>query len=203
MPRNRLLLTAAVCALAPLAGACSDPGADATTPLGPPTAAASPASAPIDSTGTGAAASPAPVLGGFEGEAAVTAVHDYLREQALAVNAGTADPARLPGFTATLTPAAREWAVPLLAANLGDWMPGPYPVGVLAGTRVDDDRVELALCLQDRGWQVGRSTGRALHAAHYATARAVVVRVGERWLVDDVAADGGGCAAGDVVAERF
>jgi hypothetical protein len=200
VPRDRLLLTAAVCALAPLVGACSDPGADATTPPGPPTAAASPVGAPAD---PGAAASPAPAPGGFEGDAAVTAVHEYLREQALAVNAGTADPARLPGFTATLTPAAQEWAVPLLAANLGDWMPGPYPVGVLARTRVDDDRVELALCLQDRGWQVGRSTGRALNAARFATARAVVVRVGERWLVDDVAADGGACAAGDVVAERF
>ncbi|ABS04591.1 hypothetical protein [Kineococcus radiotolerans] len=192
MSRNRVLLTAAACAVAALTGACSGAATDTTTAVEPPAASA-----------TSAAVPPTGVPAGFEGDAAVTAVHAYLREQALAVNAGVADPARLPGFTATLTPAGQEWAVPLLAANLGDWMPGPYPVGVLASTRVGDDRVELALCLQDRGWQVERSTGRALNAPHHATARAVVLRVGERWLVDDVAADGGECTAADVVEERF
>lgn len=139
----------------------------------------------------------------FDGDAAVGAFRAYLREQALAVNAGTADPARLPGFTATLTPAAQRWAVPLLADNLGDRMPGPYPAGVLDSSRPSPDRVDLSLCLQDRGWQVDRTTGRAVNAAHFATASAVVVRVGERWLVDDVVADGGECSATDVTVERF
>lgn len=191
MSRNRILLTVVAGALVPWATACSSDPADATTGVAPPAAAVG-----------SAAAAPAAATG-FEGDPAVTALHAYLREQALAVDAGTADAARAPGFTATLTPAAQAWAVPLLVANLGDWMPGPYPVGVLGSTRVDDDRVELALCLQDRGWQVERSTGRTLNAAHYATARAVVVRVGGRWLVDDVVADGGGCSATDVVEERF
>jgi hypothetical protein len=196
--RDRFLLTVAGCALAPLAG-CSGAPADTTTAVAPATAATAPGATP----GTTAAASPVVPADGFEGDAAVTALHAYLREQALAVDAGTADPARLPGFSATLTPAGQAWAVPLLAANLGDWMPGPYPVGVLGSTRVDDDRVELALCLQDRGWQVERATGRTLNAARYASARAVVLRVGERWLVDDVVADGGECTGADVVEERF
>ncbi|GAA0288853.1 hypothetical protein [Kineococcus aurantiacus] len=139
----------------------------------------------------------------FDGDAAVTAFRAYLREQALAVNAGVADPAHLPGFTATLTPAAQGWAVPLLAYNLGDEMPGPYPSGVLTSDRTAEDRVQLRVCLQDRGWQVDRATGEPVNAAHYGTATAVVVRAGDRWLVDDVVGDGGSCSASDVTVERF
>jgi hypothetical protein len=130
-------------------------------------------------------------------------VREYLRQQALAVNAGTADPAAVPGLTASLTPEALSWALPLLAANLGDRMPGPYPAGVLGRHAAGPDRVDLALCLQDRGWQVDARTGAALNAPHHATATAVVVRRDGRWLVDDLTADGGTCAATDVTAERF
>ncbi|WP_432540490.1 hypothetical protein [Kineococcus sp. SYSU DK002] len=170
--------------------ACSRP-----SDVAPPVAAATPA--PVT-----ASASPAPATG-LDGDAAVVAFRGYLREQALAVNAGSADPAAVPGFTATLTPAARSWALPLLADNLGDRMPGPYPSGVLEFQRPADDRVELRVCLQDRGWQVDRTSGQPLNAEHHGTARAVVVRVDDRWLVDDVVADGGECTAADVVPERF
>jgi len=134
---------------------------------------------------------------------AVSALRTYLREQALAVNAGTADPAALPAFTASVTVAARGWAVPLLAANLGDRMPGPYPVGVLATDVVGGDRVVLSICLQDRGWQVDAQTGRAVNPERFGTASATVLRVDDRWLVDDVVADGGTCTAADVVREVF
>ncbi|MGI4896519.1 MAG: hypothetical protein ACRYF3_15545 [Janthinobacterium lividum] len=137
------------------------------------------------------------------GDPAVAAVRSYLREQALAINAQLADPAGVPAFTATLTDAGRQWALPLLAANLGDQMPGPYPMGVLSSEQTGDERVELSICLQDRGWQVGRGTGVPVNAAHYTTARAVVVRVAGRWLVDDVVTDGGACSADQVVEERF
>ncbi|WP_432511195.1 hypothetical protein [Kineococcus sp. SYSU DK001] len=168
--------------------ACSRP-----SDVAPPVAAAAPATA-----------SPAPTAApGLDGDAAVAAFRGYLREQALAVNAGTADPAAVPGFTATLTPAALSWALPLLADNLGDRMPGPYPSGVLESRRPAEDRVELRVCLQDRGWQVDRTSGQTLNAAHHGTAQVVVVRVDDRWLVDDVVADGGDCAATDVVPERF
>jgi hypothetical protein len=175
--------------------ACSDGASD----VAPPNAAAPSGAAP-----SGTATNPVPSAETVvdPAEDAATAVGDYLREQALAVNAGTSDAARLPAFTATLTPAAQEWALPLLAANLGDRMPGPYPSRVRGGTVVSADRVELSLCLQDRGWQTD-ATGRPVNAAHFATARAVVVRVGERWLVDDLAADGGQCSAADVDVERF
>ncbi|WP_432482126.1 hypothetical protein [Kineococcus esterisolvens] len=134
---------------------------------------------------------------------AVVALREYLLQQAIAVNARQSDPAALPAFTATLTASARTWALPLLEANLGDEMPGPYPVGVLGSTRTAGDRVELLLCLQDRGWQVDRATGLPLNAARYGRATAVVVRAGERWLVDDVAATGETCAADQVREERF
>lgn len=136
-------------------------------------------------------------------DAAVDVLGSYLREQALAVNAGISDPARLPGFTATLTPSAQEWALPLLAENLGDQMPGPYPFGVRGTTSVSTERAEFSVCLQDRGWQVDPATGEPLNEAHFGTARAVVVRVGERWLLDDLAEDGGQCSAADVDVERF
>jgi len=180
----------------------------ATSSVAPPTATAPAATAPGAPAPGTTVATPEATSGPDAGEAlagdpAVVALHAYLREQALAVNAQVADPAALPAFTATLTPAARQWAVPLLAENLGDEMPGPYPVGVLGSRRPTADRVELSLCLQDRGWQVDRRTGAAVNAAHFSTGHAVVLRVGDRWLVDDVVSDDGTCAAGDVVAERF
>ena len=194
----RVLGVAALAALT----ACSG----ATSSVAPPTAPgpAAPPTAPVDPTAPaatpGATTDPGEAVAG---DPAVVALHAYLREQALAVNAQVADPAALPAFTATLTPAAQQWAVPLLAENLGDEMPGPYPVGVLGSRRPTADRVELSLCLQDRGWQVDRRTGAAVNAAHFGHGHAVVLRVGDRWLVDDVVADDGTCAAGDVVAERF
>jgi hypothetical protein len=200
--RNRILLMAVLCTLTPLASACSE----AATDVAPPVAASgAPSVAPSVTPSVAPAADVAPTAatGEPERDAAVSALHDYLREQAEAINAGVSGAAQVPEFTATLTPAGQEWALPLLAANLGDRMPGPYPVGVLASTRVSEDRVELDLCLQDRGWQVDRTSGQPLNAAHHGSAHAVVLRVGERWLVDDVAADGGDCAASDVVAERF
>ncbi|NAZ83727.1 hypothetical protein GTR02_18090 [Kineococcus sp. R8] len=176
------------------------------SPVAPPAAPAVPApptaaTAPQESAAPGAAPPSAPDV--LAGDPAVVALRAYLREQALAINAQVAEPAALPAFVATLTPAAREWAVPLLAENLGDEMPGPYPVGVLGSERPAPDRVQLSLCLQDRGWQVDRRTGAAVNAPHFTTGRAVVVRVGDRWLVDDVVADDGTCGAGDVVPERF
>jgi hypothetical protein len=174
-------------------------GCSQNSDLAPPTAAPRPATAVPEATADAASE----FEGEFDGDAATAAVRDYLREQALAVNAGVADAASVPAFTATLTPAAANWALPLLADNLGDRMPGPYPSGVLGSERVADDRVELQLCLQDRGWQVDRTTGEAVNTAHYATARAVVVRVQDRWLVDDVVADGGECTSADVLVERF
>jgi len=150
-----------------------------------------------------AAQEPVPVNLEFEGDAATSALRNYLREQAVAVNAGSADREQVPAFLATLTPAAQDWALPLLAENLGDRMPGPYPSGVLASERVGAERVELQVCLQDRGWQVDRTTGETLNAANYSTAQAVVLRVEDRWLVDDLVADGGQCTAADVVEERF
>ncbi|WP_432564532.1 hypothetical protein [Kineococcus sp. SYSU DK003] len=188
--------------LAAAVAGCSADTSDPTGGMAPP-AAAPVAAAPGTTPEQTPEQTPAATAGEFDGDAAVTAVRTYLREQALAVNAGVADPAQVPDFTATLTPAGQRWALPLLAANLGDRMPGPYPSGVLASRRIEDDRVELDLCLQDRGWQVDRTTGRPVNAAHFGTARAVVLRVGDRWLVDDVAADGGGCSAADVVEERF
>lgn len=202
MHGNRILLIAAAGAISCLT-ACSDGASD----VAPPAAAiAANAAAPTPT------APPAPVPstavtgefdGRFDGDAAVTALRGYLREQALAINAGVADAAAVPAFTATLTPNGRSWALPLLAANLGDRMPGPYPVGVLASTRAGDDRVELDLCLQDRGWQVDRTSGEPVNAAHYGGAHAVVLRVGDAWLVDDLATTGADCGAGDVVEERF
>lgn len=171
---------------------CTADGSDVAPPAGPEPAWASASVPEVDAQDQTE-----------EGDAALTAVRAYLREQALAVNAGTADPALVPAFTATLTTAGRDWALPLLAENLGDVMPGPYPSGVLASDRVSADRVELDLCLQDRGWQVDRTTGHPVNAAHHGTARAVVLRVDGVWLVDDVAADGGECTAADVVVERF
>ena len=168
--------------------------------VAPPTPVVPSAASTPTSTSASTSASTASA---YDGDPAVVAVRSYLRQQALAVNAQVSDPARLPAFTATLTPAARGWAVPLLAANLGDEMPGPYPVGVLTSARTGDDRVEVSLCLQDRGWQVDRASRQPLNAPHYATARAVVVRVDTRWLVDDVVADGGTCSAEQVVEERF
>lgn len=184
----------AVCALA-LTG-CGQPAALA-PPTTPPTAAAA----------TPATAGPAAATAGSTDPdvtpGPVDALREHLREQARAVNAGTADPAQVPGFTATLTPAARAWALPLLAANLGDRMPGPYPSGVLGQRPAGPDRVELRLCLQDRGWQVDAATGTPRNAPHFGTATAVVVRTEGRWLVDDLAADGGTCSADDVTVERF
>ncbi|PRY17796.1 hypothetical protein [Kineococcus rhizosphaerae] len=186
MSRTRVLVPALVLAVA--LTACSR-----TSDVAPPVAAAP----------TTPSVGPTAATAEFDGDAAVGAFRAYLREQALAVNAGTADPAQLPGFTATLTAAGQQWALALLADNLGDRMPGPYPSGVLGSTRPSADRVDLSLCLQDRGWQVNRTTGRPVNAAHFATASAVVVRVGERWLVDDVVSDGGQCSASDVTVERF
>ncbi len=185
----------AVSALA-LAG-CGQPAA-----LAPPTAAAAPPTATATIAADPAAATAPASTAVAEGPGPVDALHEHLRQQALAVNAGTADPARVPGFTATLTPAARVWALPLLAANLGDRMPGPYPSGVLGQRTAGADRVELRLCLQDRGWQVD-ATGSPLNAPRFGTATAVVVRVDGRWLVDDLATDGGTCSAADVTVERF
>ncbi len=82
-------------------------------------------------------------------------------------------------------------------------MPGPYPSGVLGQRTAGPDRVELRLCLQDRGWQVDAATGTPLNAPHFGTATAVVVQADGRWLVDDLAADGGTCSAADVTVERF
>ncbi|MEZ0165126.1 hypothetical protein AB2L27_10160 [Kineococcus sp. LSe6-4] len=179
-----------------LAG-CGQPAALAPpTAVGPPTAVVPPTATPpgpVPPTPAVTATSPGPV----------EAVREHLRQQALAVNAGTADPARVPGFTATLTPAAREWALPLLAANLGDRMPGPYPSGVLGQQAAGPDRVELRLCLQDRGWQVDAATGTPVNTPHFATATAAVVRSDGRWLLDDLTTDGGTCSAADVVVERF
>ncbi|MCI2240717.1 hypothetical protein MO973_34625 [Paenibacillus sp. TRM 82003] len=176
---------------------CSDQASD----VAPPAPAGTPAvAAPGPVPGT--ASSPA-AAGPWDGDPAAVAVRVYLREQALAVNARVADPARLPALRATLTTAALEWAVPLLAQNLGDEMPGPYPVGVLGSTREGQDRVVLQLCLQDRGWQVDRADGEPVNTARYSTATAVVLRVDGRWLVDDVASTSGACTAGDVVVERF
>jgi len=178
----------------------------ASSSVAPPTAAAAPASAPATPVTPTArpAGTTAPTAGAaLAGDPAVVALHAYLREQALAIDAQVADPAALPAFTATLTPAAQQWAVPLLAENLGDEMPGPYPVGVLGSQRPAPERVELSLCLQDRGWQVDRRTGAPVNAPHFSTGHAVVLRTGDRWLVDDVVADDGTCGAGDVVAERF
>lgn len=199
MSRVRGLLTVLLVVGAGSA-ACSGGASD----VAPPTAAATnpvPAANPVPPAGTVVdAEAVGTVLD--PSAAAATAVGDYLREQASAVNAGTADAARVPGLTATLTPAAQAWALPLLAANLGDRMPGPYPSGVRGSTVVSADRVELSLCLQDRGWQTD-AAGRPVNAARFSTARAVVVRVGERWLLDDLAADGGRCSAADVDVERF
>lgn len=179
--------------------ACSDPAPSAVAPPAPATTSAGATSTPESD--------PAPVPTTVEvadgADPAVTALRTYLREQARAVNAGTADPGAVPDFTATLTAPAREWALPLLAANLGDRMPGPYPVGVLGTDRPADDLTVLSICLQDRGWQVDAATGRPRNAERFGTATATVRRVGDGWLVDDVAADGGSCAAGDVVREVF
>lgn len=150
---------------------------------------------------TSTAATPEPVVA--HDDPAAAAVRAYLREQALAINAGTADPAAVPAFTGTLTEQGRSWALPLLAANLGDRMPGPYPLGVLGSTSRAEDRVDLSVCLQDRGWQVDRGTGQVLNQPRFSTASAVVLRRGDRWLVDDVVLDGGSCTSTDVVAERF
>ena len=197
MHGNRILLIAAAGTLSCLT-ACSGGASDVAPPAAVAASAAAPAptapSAPVPSTAA---------AGEFDGDAAVTALRGYLREQALAIDAGVADAASVPAFTATLTPNGRSWALPLLAANLGDRMPGPYPVGVLGSTRAGDDRVELDLCLQDRGWQVDRTSGEPVNAAHYGGAHAVVLRVGEVWLVDDLATTGADCGAGDVVEERF
>ncbi len=186
-----LLLTAAA---ATTCTACSGTG----SAVAPPTPAVPATAAPVPAPATAeVAADP------HGGDPAVAALRGYLRQQALAINARQSDPAALPAFTATLTPAALEWAVPLLAANLGDEMPGPYPVGVLTSTRDGADRVELQLCLQDRGWQVDRAGGQPLNPAHFARASAVVVRSGERWLVDDVVGTGEECSAAQVHEERF
>ncbi|NAZ77309.1 hypothetical protein GTQ99_18045 [Kineococcus sp. T13] len=186
-----------------LGGAGCSGGASDVAPPAPPAPAAAPAGAADAGAPTASASAVAAAAGTYDGDPAVVAVRAYLREQALAVNAGVADPAQLPAFTATLTPAAQQWALPLLAANLGDRMPGPYPLGVRTSTREGEDRVALQVCLQDRGWQVDRAGGQPVNAAHFATARAVVVRQGERWLVDDLVTDGGECSAADVVVERF
>ena len=190
--------TAAALLLAAVAGGAPAACTTAASPVAPPTPSAPVAAAQAPAAGErDAAADPR------GGDPAVVALREYLRQQALAINAGQSDPAALPAFTATLTPAALDWAVPLLAANLGDEMPGPYPVGVLASTRRGEDRVELQLCLQDRGWQVDRAGGQPLNPAHHARAVAVVVRSGERWLVDDVAGTGEACSADQVREERF
>lgn len=124
MHGNRILLIAAAGAISCLT-ACSDGASDVTPPAA---AVAANAAAPTPT------APPAPVPstavagefdGRFDRDAAVTALRGYLREQALAINAGVADAAAVPAFTATLTPNGRSWALPLLAANLGDRMPGP------------------------------------------------------------------------------
>lgn len=186
-----------------LLSACSSAPADVEPLVGPPTAATTPELSAWSDRAAGSTA-PADAVEAVTGpDPAVAALATYLREQALAVNAGTADPEAVPAFTASVTVAARDWALPLLAANLGDRMPGPYPVGVLAGERRGDDVAVLSICLQDRGWQVDRDTGRPLGPEHFGTATATVRRVGDRWLVDDVVADGGACAAGDVVREVF
>lgn len=180
-----------------VASGCSGGASDVAPPVA--TSVDSPPSVGTGPVGTGSA----PAAQVPDDDAAVTAVRTYLREQALAVNAGTADPDLVPGLTATLTATGRGWALPLLAENLGDVMPGPYPSGVLTTDRVAEGRVELGLCLQDRGWQVDRTTGLPVNTPHFGTARAVVLRVGDTWLVEDVAADGGECSAADVVEERF
>ncbi|WP_432492154.1 hypothetical protein [Kineococcus gypseus] len=187
--------TRATSAVAPPA-APSPPAAQAGTGAAAAAPAAQPPAAQPPTEEAGAVGEPAAE------DAAVAVLHDYLRQQALAVNARQSDPAALPAFTATLTPAARAWALPLLAANIGDEMPGPYPVGVLGSTRTPD-RVELALCLQDRGWQVDRATGRPLNPPHRSRATAVVVREGGRWLVDDLTAAAEECPADQVREERF
>ncbi|NIZ93242.1 hypothetical protein [Kineococcus rubinsiae] len=200
-----LAVTASLLAALTGLGACSD----AASSVGPPSApagSAAPPTAPATAPGAAPASADttaAPAPGTLAGDPAVVALDAYLREQALAINAQVADPAALPAFTATLTPAAQQWAVPLLAENLGDEMPGPYPVGVLGSDRPSPDRVELSLCLQDRGWQVDRRTGAAVNAPHFSTGSAVVLRVGDRWLVDDVVTADGTCAAGDVAPVRF
>ena len=205
-PRGTGAVVATAAVLLTLAG-CSGAASSVAPPsVAPPSATAGPA-AP----GTAATAPPttpgAPTTSAagstLAGDPAVVALHAYLREQALAINAQVADPAALPAFTATLTPAAQQWAVPLLAENLGDEMPGPYPVGVLGSDRPAPDRVELSLCLQDRGWQVDRRTGAAVNAPRFGTGHAVVLRVDDRWLVDDVVTEDGTCAAGDVEQVRF
>ncbi|WP_337063248.1 hypothetical protein [Kineococcus sp. G2] len=198
MRRTTAALVAAAALL--LTTGCSTETSDVAPPA-PPAAEAAPAATaagPVPGAAPSAAAA-----GPWDGDPASVAVRAYLREQALAVNARVADPSRLPAFRATLTTAALEWAVPLLAQNLGDEMPGPYPVGVLGSTREGQDRVVLQLCLQDRGWQVDRAGGNPVNTARYSTATAVVLRVDGRWLVDDVASAGGACSAADVVVERF
>ncbi|WP_432571167.1 hypothetical protein [Kineococcus sp. SYSU DK005] len=193
--------TAAVLLLAAAAGCAPAACTSATSPVAPPTPPTP--SAPGAAVRAPAAGEPDAAADLRGGDPAVVALREYLRQQALAINARQSDPAALPAFTATLTPAALGWAVPLLAANLGDEMPGPYPVGVLGSTRLGEDRVELQLCLQDRGWQVDRAGGQPLNPAHHARAVAVVVRSGERWLVDDVAGTGEACSADQVREERF
>jgi hypothetical protein len=208
--RRPVLRTRGALALAAVALAALTACSGATSSVAPPTASG-PAAPPSPTAGTSTPGAPTPGASSagpapgaaLAGDPAVVALHAYLREQALAVDAQVSDPAALPAFTATLTPAAQQWALPLLAENLGDEMPGPYPVGVLGSERPAPDRVELSLCLQDRGWQVDRRTGAAVNAPHFGTGHAVVLRVGDRWLVDDVVTDDGACAAGDVVAERF
>ena len=141
--------------------------------------------------------------GAFQDDPAVLALRNYLRQQAIAINAGSSAAADVPAFLATLTPQARSWALPLLAANIGNRMPGPYPLGVLALQRDGDTRVDLTICTQDRGWQVDPRTHRTVNPDHYAAGHATVVEVAGSWLVDAVTTDGTVCTAQQVQEERF
>jgi hypothetical protein len=141
--------------------------------------------------------------GNYDADPAVMALHDYLRQQALAINARTSSAADVPAFLATLTPQAKAWALPLLAANIGNDMPGPYPIGVLALRRASETPVELTICTQDRGWQLDPRTHRTVNSPHYTAGRAGIVQVAGRWLVDSVTTDGTVCAAQQVQEERF
>ncbi|PPK98776.1 hypothetical protein CLV92_101477 [Kineococcus xinjiangensis] len=173
-------------------------------PVAPPSAAegvvAAPATAPATAAGSsGPAVQAGPAAPGAD-DPAVEALRAYLREQARAANAQ--DPTAAV-FRATLTPAAQDWALPLLRANFGDLMPGPYPMGVLDVSRPSPAAARVSFCMQVRGWQVDRGTGRPVNSPHHSGGYADVELVQGTWLVADVVDEQTPCDAGRVVEERF
>lgn len=140
------LLTVSAC------GGADEPLAQPLTPsptnAAPSPSAASPAAEPSPS--------PAAPLSPFEGDPAVIALRTFLREAAVAVNAGDLS---LPSLDAVSTEFRTAQTQRTLTEDLGGYVPGPFPLTPLGVEVVSETSRKIPYCTLESGWTLTAKGG--------------------------------------------